>query len=122
MKLNEYKEEAETTVGFKILDRHTVRVNMMTFTGAMGHYVKISPEMKAYKEKISNMNIAPVASAQLYTPLYDYWYKKYQSDFGRAVGWSHMNSVIGGTAMHKFSPEKSCTKAEAINYIYRALK
>ena len=48
--------------------------------------------------------------------------EKHQSDFGRAVGWSHMNSVIGGTAMHKFSPEKTCTRAEVINYIYRALK
>ena len=78
LKLNEYKEDAETTVGFKILDKHTVRVNLMTFTGAMGHDVKISPEMRAYKEKISTMNITPVASAQLYTPLYDYWYKKFQ--------------------------------------------
>ena len=48
--------------------------------------------------------------------------EKHQSDFGRAVGWSHMNSVIGGTDMHKFSPEKVCTRAEVINYIYRALK
>ena len=48
--------------------------------------------------------------------------EKHESDFGRAVGWSHMHSVIGGTDMNKFSPDKSCTRAEAISYIYRALK
>ena len=48
--------------------------------------------------------------------------EKHQSDFGRSVGWSHMHAVIGGTDKNKFSPEKTCTRAEAINYIYRALK
>ena len=48
--------------------------------------------------------------------------KSHQSDFGRAIGWSHVNAVIGGTDRYKFSPEKSCTRAETINYIYRALK
>ena len=46
----------------------------------------------------------------------------HQSDFGRAMAWSHVNAVMGGTEMHKFSPEKSCTRAEAVTYIYRALK
>ena len=48
--------------------------------------------------------------------------KSHESDFGRAMAWSHVNAVIGGTERYKFSPEKSCTKAEAINFIYRALK
>ena len=48
--------------------------------------------------------------------------KSHQSDFGKAIGWSHINAVMGGIDRYKFSPEKSCTRAETINYIYRALK
>lgn len=48
--------------------------------------------------------------------------EKLESDFGRSIGWSHMNGVMGGTDLHKFSPQKSCTRAQTINYIYRALK
>ena len=46
----------------------------------------------------------------------------HQSDFGRAMAWSHVNAVMGGTDRYKFSPEKSCTRGEAVTYIYRALK
>jgi hypothetical protein len=46
----------------------------------------------------------------------------HQSDFGRAVAWSHVKSIMGGTARNKFSPSKSITRAEVINIIYRALK
>ena len=48
--------------------------------------------------------------------------EQHQSDFGRALAWSHVNAIMGGTDRYKFSPDKSCTRAEAINYIYRALK
>ena len=48
--------------------------------------------------------------------------ESHQSDFGRAVAWSHINGVMGGTGKYKFSPKKTCTKAQVINYIYRALK
>ena len=48
--------------------------------------------------------------------------ESHQSDFGRAVAWSHINSVMGGTDMHKFSPKKKCTRAEVINIMYRAFK
>jgi hypothetical protein len=48
--------------------------------------------------------------------------EQHQSDFGRALAWSHVNAVMGGTDRYKFSPDKACTRAEAINYIYRALK
>lgn len=48
--------------------------------------------------------------------------ESHQSDFGRAVAWSHLNAVMGGNDKFKFSPKKSITKAEVINIIYRALK
>ena len=48
--------------------------------------------------------------------------ESHQSDFGRAVAWSNISGVMGGTGKFKFSPKKSCTRSETINYIYRALK
>ena len=48
--------------------------------------------------------------------------ESHQSDFGRAVAWSHVRGVMGATAKNKFSPKKSCTRAEVINIMYRALK
>ena len=48
--------------------------------------------------------------------------ESHQSDFGRAVAWSHINGVMGGTGKYKFSPKKTCTKAQVINYIYRTFK
>ena len=78
LKLNEYKDEAETTTGFKIVDKKTVEVYLTAFTWGMDDDIRITPEMKAYKEKVSKLNLTPVATAKLYTPLYDHWYKKYQ--------------------------------------------
>ena len=46
----------------------------------------------------------------------------HQSDFGRAVSWSHIRAVMGATERNKFSPQKSITKAEVINIMHRALK
>jgi hypothetical protein len=48
--------------------------------------------------------------------------ESHQSDFGRAVSWSHIRSVMGATERNKFSPQKSITKAEVINIMHRALK
>ena len=48
--------------------------------------------------------------------------ESHQSDFGRAVAWSHINSVMGATERNKFSPKKSITKAEVITVLHRALK
>ena len=48
--------------------------------------------------------------------------ESHQSDFGRAVAWSHVNAVMGGTEKYKFSPKKTCTRAQVINFMYRALK
>lgn len=48
--------------------------------------------------------------------------ESHQSDFGRALAWSHVNSVMGGTDRYKFSPKKTCTKADVINFLHRALK
>ena len=78
LKFNEYKDEAETTTGFKIVDKKTVEVYLTLFTWGMDEDIRITPEMKAYKEKVSKLNLNPVATAKLYTPLYDHWYKKYQ--------------------------------------------
>ena len=48
--------------------------------------------------------------------------ESHQSDFGRAVSWSHIRAVMGATERNKFSPQKSITKAEVINIMHRALK
>lgn len=48
--------------------------------------------------------------------------ESHQSDFGRAVAWSHFKAVMGGVGKYKFSPKNTCTKAQVINYMYRALK
>ena len=48
--------------------------------------------------------------------------ESHQSDFGRAVAWSNINGVMGGIKKYKFSPKTICTKAQVINYVYRALK
>jgi hypothetical protein len=48
--------------------------------------------------------------------------ESHQSDFGRAVAWSNISGVMGGTRKYKFSPETICTKAQVINYVSRALK
>ena len=71
--LNQTTLSAENTTGFKRVDAKTVKVYLTAFTGAMGHDVRISPAMKAYKEKISNLNLTPVATAKINAPLFDYW-------------------------------------------------
>lgn len=71
--LNQTTLSAENTTGFKRVDAKTVKVYLTAFTGAMGHDVRISPAMKAYKEKINNLNLTPVATAKINAPLFDYW-------------------------------------------------
>lgn len=48
--------------------------------------------------------------------------ESHQSDFGRALAWSHVKGIMGATERNKFSPKKTITKAEVINIMYRALK
>ena len=48
--------------------------------------------------------------------------ESHQSDFGRALAWSHIKGVMGATERYKFSPKKTITKAEVINIMHRALK
>jgi len=48
--------------------------------------------------------------------------ESHESDFGRAVAWSNISGVMGGIKKYKFSPKTICTKAQVINYVYRALK
>ena len=44
------------------------------------------------------------------------------SDLGLSVGWACTNIGLGGTDRNKFSPKKTCTRAQVINYAWRALK
>ena len=76
LQLNEETEQAENTTGFKRVDSKTVKVYLTAFTGDMGYDVRITPAMKEYKKKISEMNLSPVATAQINAPLFDYWTKK----------------------------------------------
>lgn len=76
LKLNEQTAQAENTTGFKRIDAKTVKVYLTAFTGDMGYDVRITPAMKEYKKKISEMNIAPVATAQINAPLFDHWCRK----------------------------------------------
>ena len=46
----------------------------------------------------------------------------HQSDFGRALAWSHVNGIMGATEQNKFSPKKTISKVDVINIMYRALK
>jgi hypothetical protein len=48
--------------------------------------------------------------------------ESHQSDFGRALAWSHIKGVMGATERNKFSPKKTITTAEVINIMHRALK
>ena len=48
--------------------------------------------------------------------------ESHQSDFGKAVAWSHANAVMGGTGEYKFSPKATCTRADVIEIMYRANK
>ncbi len=48
--------------------------------------------------------------------------ESHQSDFGRAVAWSHVKGIMGATEKNKFSPNKSCTRALVVEIMYRALK
>ena len=47
--------QAENTTGFKRIDAKTVKVYLTAFTGKMGYDVRITPAMKEYKNKISNL-------------------------------------------------------------------
>lgn len=76
LKLNDRTSQAENTTGFKRIDAHTVKVYLMAFTGAMGYDVRITPAMVEYKNKINELNISPIATAQINAPLFDHWYKK----------------------------------------------
>lgn len=71
--LNQTTLSAENTTGFKRVDAKTVKVYLTAFTGAMGHDVRITPAMKEYKDKISNLHLTPIATAQINGPLFDYW-------------------------------------------------
>lgn len=37
-----------------------------------------------------------------------------------AVAWAVYNNVTAGTSSHEFSPDKTCNRAEAVTFIYRA--
>ena len=76
LKLNQEILEAENTTGFKLVDAKTVKVYLTAFTGDMGYNVRITPAMKRYKESISKLNLTPVATAKMNTPLFDYWSKR----------------------------------------------
>lgn len=76
LKLNEQTTQAENTTGFKRVDAKTVKVYLTAFTGAMGHDVRITPAMKEYKKRISEMSLTPVATAQINAPLFDHWCKR----------------------------------------------
>ncbi|MBR5103071.1 MAG: S-layer homology domain-containing protein [Bacteroidales bacterium] len=78
LKLDEFRPEAETTTGFKVVNKKTVKVYLTAFTGAMGHNVKITEAMKEYKKKISELTFIPIARAQMYAPLFDHWDRKYR--------------------------------------------
>mgnify|MGYP002518753527 CR=1 FL=1 len=69
---NQYKN----VVLYDPVDAKTVKVYLTAFIGDMGYDVRITPAMKAYKEKISNLNLTPVATAKMNTPLFDYWSPK----------------------------------------------
>ena len=76
LKLNEGTTQAENTTGFKRIDSKTVKIYLTAFTGEMGHDVRITPAMKEYKKKVSEMTIAPIATAQINAPIFDHWSKK----------------------------------------------
>ena len=76
LKLNDQVQQAENTTGFKRIDAKTVKVYLTAFTDDMGYDARISPAMKEYKDKISKINMIPVATAKMNTPLFDYWSKK----------------------------------------------
>ena len=78
LKLNEYKDAAEHTVKFKVVDAKTVKVYLTAFTGSMGYDVRITEEMKAYREKIKDLHFIPKATAKMNTPLFDHWQLKLQ--------------------------------------------
>ena len=78
LKLDEYRAEAETTTGFKVVDKKTVKVYLTAFTGAMGHNVKITSAMKEFKKEVAELTFIPIARAKMYTPLFDHWDKKYR--------------------------------------------
>lgn len=83
LKLNEETPNAENTTGFKVVNNKTVKVYLTAFTGDMGYDVRITPEMIEYKNKISQLNLVPIATAQINAPLFDYWTKKVR--YGRNV-------------------------------------
>lgn len=74
--LNTATSQAENTTGFKRVDAKTVKVYLTAFTGAMGYDVRITPAMKEYRNKVSKMNLSPIATAQINAPLFDYWSKR----------------------------------------------
>lgn len=76
IKLNQETEQAENTTGFKRIDAKTVEVYLTAFTGDIGYDVRITPAMKEYKKKISERRLAPVATAQINAPIFDYWSKR----------------------------------------------
>ena len=75
-KLNEYRNQAEHTTGFKIIDNKTMEVYLTAFTWDMGYDVRVSDEMLAFREKVSNMHLLPIATAELNFPLYEHWNMK----------------------------------------------
>lgn len=73
LKPNRNTPNAEHTTKIRVVDRKTVKVYLTAFTGDMGNDVRITPAMKEYKEKISQLHLTPIATAQINAPLYDYW-------------------------------------------------
>lgn len=45
-----------------------------------------------------------------------------QSELGKAVSWGYINCIMSSTEKYKFAGKKSCTKAQALTYINRAIK
>ena len=41
--------------------------------------------------------------------------------YAKAVAWAVENGITGGTGNGKFSPDATCTRAQAVTFLYRAL-
>ena len=40
--------------------------------------------------------------------------------YAKAVAWAVENGITGGTGNGKFSPDATCTRAQAVTFLYRA--
>ena len=48
--------------------------------------------------------------------------ENHQSELGKAVSWAYVNAITGGTAMHTFSPDTTCTRGQIVTFLQRAIK